>query len=99
MRFLRWINRRSVLCTLTVVACAAGVGYLAEVSAVTAKGSQIRELEKQVSDLRLEKGKLELRLAEGQSVKSVEDRVRELGLVPTAKVEYLTASAPVVARR
>ncbi len=82
-----------------MIVTAAGVGYLAEVSAATAKGYQIRGLEKQVSDLRAQTQKMELQVAEGQSVKSIESRVQGLGLVPTSQVEYLTTSAPVVARR
>lgn len=74
-------------------------GYLAKVSAASAKGAEIRALENEVADLKEAHDRLELKVAQEQSVRAVERKVQELGMVPTPKMEYVIATAPVVARR
>ncbi len=82
-----------------VVVLILAAGYVAQISAVSAKGYQIRDLENQIVELKEQEEKIELKVAESQSVRSVDEKVKEMGLVPTAKVEYVMATAPVVAKR
>jgi hypothetical protein len=75
------------------------VGYLLQVNAISSKGFQIRSLENQISVLKESGDKLELKLAQEQSVQSVEEKVRGMGMIPTPEVQYISAISPVVAQR
>lgn len=75
------------------------VGYLVQVNATSSKGFQIRTLESQISDLKQAGDKMELKVAQEQSVQSVEDKVQQMGMVPTPQVDYVSAPSPVVAQR
>lgn len=74
-------------------------GYVAQISAVSSKGYQIRDLEGQIAELKEQNEKLELKVAENQAVRSVDEKVKNMGLVPTSKVEYVMATVPAVAKR
>ncbi len=76
-----------------------GVGYLVEINIASSKGYQIRSLENQISDLKEQSEKLELKVAEEQSVQAVETKVQGMGMVPTPTVEYMAVTVPTVARR
>lgn len=74
-------------------------GYLAKIGAASAKGAEIRALENEVAELKDAHDRLELKVAQEQSVRVVERKVQELGMVPTPEMEYVIATVPVVARR
>ncbi len=76
-----------------------GAGYLIQINAAASKGYQIRTLENQISDLKTQSGKLEIQVAQEQSVQAVENKVQDLGMVPTPNVEYLRVNSPIVAQR
>jgi hypothetical protein len=76
-----------------------GVGYLAQIGSAAAKGDRIRLLEKEVAELKTEKEKIELEVAAEQSVRAVSKKVEGLGLVATTDLDYVTPSAPAVAKR
>lgn len=75
------------------------VGYLVQVNATSSKGFQIRTLESRISDLKQQGDKMELKVAQEQSVQAVEDKVQQMGMVPATQVDYVSAVAPVVAQR
>ncbi len=85
-----------ILGTLLVASFA---GYLVQVNAASSKGFQIRTLQEKISDLKQQVDKTELRVAQEQSVASVEQKVREMGMVPTDEVQYVSSGASVVAQR
>ncbi len=76
-----------------------GAGYLVEINVASSKGYQIRTLENQISDLKEQGEKLELKVAQEQSVQAVESKVQGMGMVPTPSVEYMAVTAPTVAQR
>jgi len=75
------------------------VGYLVQVNAASSKGFQIRTLENRISELKENGDKLELKVAQEQSVASVEQKVQAMGMVPTPEVQYVSAPQPGVAMR
>ena len=75
------------------------VGYLVQVNQTSSKGFQIRTLQSQISDLKDAGDKMELKVAQEQSVASVEQKVQSLGMVPTPQVQYVSAPSPLVAQR
>ncbi len=70
-----------------------------QINIASSKGYEIRALESQIAELKNQGERLELKVAQEQSVQAVETKVREMGMVPTPKVEYITASVPTVAQR
>lgn len=86
------------LAVFVVMAVVFFVGYLFQVNAISAKGLQIRSLESRISDLKREDEKLELKVAQEQSIQSVQTKVKELGMIPSGQVEYVSAGAPTVAK-
>src|SRR5689334_15927650 len=82
-----------------VLVAAFGIGYLMQINAASSKGLQIRTLEREISDLKEQGERIELKVAQEQSVQAVETKVKEMGMVPTPKIDYVMATAPQVARK
>lgn len=79
------------------MALAFGIVYVLVVNRTAAQGFQMKELERSIEDLRSENKKSEVRIAELQSLQSLENRLSEQDFVPVARVEYLTVNTPAVA--
>ena len=75
-----------------------GAGYLMQINAASSKGYQIRDLEREISELKDQGERIELKVAKEQSVQAVETKVKEMGMVPTPSVDYVMAAVPQVAR-
>jgi hypothetical protein len=66
-----------------------GLFYLQQVVNTASQGTDVRDLETAVVELREKQRQLELEGAELRSLQVVEDRVKQLNLVATDKVTYL----------
>jgi hypothetical protein len=75
-----------------------GFLYLQQVFGTAAHGSTIQSLELKMSELKERQKELELDGAGLRSIKSVEERVKELNLVSASKVGYLVPQPRRVAR-
>lgn len=75
------------------------VSYLALMNAMTQKAFEIKTLQGTVDRLRHDEKRAEVDLAEKESMANLADKVASLGMVPTGKLEYLTAVAGAVALR
>lgn len=85
------------LCFVTVVlVCLLSLFYLAQSNKISTKGYEIRELEEKLEALQEENHKLELKAAELQSVKYIEEEVKHLNMVPVEEVIYLTPGSSTV---
>ena len=73
--------------------------YIISVNSIATKGFKIEELEKRVSQLKVENKKLELETTSLQSIGNAEEIVKKLGLVKVSSVEYLKTGEGVVAVR
>jgi len=89
--------------TLNVIAIALiltmGTLYLVQVNRATTKGYQIRDLEKKIQAIEDSNRKVQLEVAELQSLDSVEERIKELGMVPVSNVKYIKTPGSTVALR
>ncbi len=86
------------LCFISIfILCLLSLFYLAQANQTATKGYEIRALEDQLETLREEQKKLELKAAELQSVRNVEEGSRQLNMVPVEKVVYLTPGGSAVA--
>ncbi|MDD4995572.1 MAG: hypothetical protein PHW53_03865 [Patescibacteria group bacterium] len=73
--------------------------YLVQVNKVTTKGYKIRDLEKKIQAIEDSSRKVELEIAELQSLDSVEERVKTLGMVPVENVRYVKKPGAVAVNR
>lgn len=86
------------LCFISIfILCLLSLFYLAQANQTATKGYEIRTLEEQLEALKAEQKKLELKAAELQSVRNVEEGSRQLNMVPIEKVVYLAPGGSVVA--
>jgi len=73
--------------------------YLFEVNSIAVKGFRVRDLEKQIAELRYENEKLQLQAVELKSMTDLSAKVIELEMVPVEEITYLDTTGQVVARR
>lgn len=94
-----WIFGMGCRLTLLFLLVIFGVLFIWQTSSASTKGFAINDLQKQISDLEKENQKLGLQIAEQRSLKNLENRVTELGLVAVDNVKYVTILGTTVARR
>jgi hypothetical protein len=85
----------SVLLTVTFLS----FFYLGQVQNTALQGSDIRDLEERIIDLRERQRELELEGAELRSIRTIEQHIPELNLETTDRVSYLTRPGEQVAAR
>ncbi len=72
-------------------------GYLVLNNRAAASGFAVRDLEKQISNLRDAGDRLDLEVVAMQTMNSVERQVGELGFVPIDNLDYISSAPAVVA--
>lgn len=75
------------------------LAYFWQVTSLSIKGFQIKNLDKQIQQLKKDNQKLELEITVEEAMMNVDARIKSLNLVAVQKVEYLNAVSPVVALR
>ena len=76
-----------------------GILYVLQTNAVSTKGYALSDLERQISELNHETQGLAVQVAEQQSMRSLENRLKDTDLVAVDQVEYASAINMAVARR
>ena len=86
------------LCFVTIILlCLVSLFYLTQANQIATTGYEIKDLEDKLNKLTEENHKLELRAAELQSVRNVEEGVKKLNMVPLQKVIYVSSEGTTVA--
>ncbi len=75
------------------------LAYFWQVTSLSIKGFQIKDLDKQIKQLKKDSQKLELEITVEKSMMNVDERVKGLNLVAVQNVEYLNVVSPTVALR
>jgi cell division protein FtsL len=75
------------------------LAYVIQVNSIAVKGFKIEELRKRVNQLQMENEKLEIKVAEMQSMSKIEEVANQLGLVKSEKVEYLKGGSSMMVVR
>ncbi|MEX0650272.1 MAG: hypothetical protein WD200_04675 [Candidatus Andersenbacteria bacterium] len=87
------VDHATVTITLGVLALLVvgllGFFYLQQVVDTASQGTDVRQMESQIVELREKQKQLELEGAQLRSLQAVEDRVNHLNLVESDKVSYL----------
>ncbi len=81
-----------------ILACLLCLFYLVQSNAVTTKSYDIRELESKKEQIQEENERLQLEAARLQSIKEVEEEAKDLKMVPSKKVDFLTPSSGVASK-
>jgi hypothetical protein len=84
-----------ILAVTIIVTVGCAIGYVMEMNQATAKGYEIKTLEKSVSALQGENAKLNAGLATLQSMAAKQDKISMMGMVDVGKVDYVTPPGPV----
>lgn len=69
--------------------------YLYYTNSSAAKGYQIRQVEKEISDLKKENEQLKIREAELKSLYNIEELSRELNMAKAVQVSFIEEKSPV----
>ena len=76
-----------------------GLLYLFKVNTVSTQGFVISDLESKIEQLERENKRLDVQIASGRSMKSIETRLEGMNLVVAADMQYVTPVGTAVARR
>ena len=96
---LRALDTRAMNLLLLAATGALFVSYLALNNRTSTKGFIIRGLEQQIGDLETKRQKLELAVVAAHSMDTIGGGIKELGLVPVGRIDYVAAPGGVVAVR
>lgn len=86
--YLTGTATKSIICLTLVVLT---IGYVFQISLLTTGGYEIANLEKKLAVLSDESQKLNSEAASYQSLSSVQERIKNLKMVPAAEITYIKA--------
>lgn len=95
MHFLSAKKSWRILLMFAIVAV--GFSYLVTMISVSTHGYAIRDLESKIEQLKVDNKKLNLEMANKQSITRVEQWVAESGMVAATDVQYVSATTGAVA--
>jgi hypothetical protein len=98
-RTSNFLDNKSVRIFFFFLTLVLGVIYFVQITSVSSRGIELRNLSKKQSALANETHRIELFIAEESSAQKLQKRVSELGLVTAGKVEYLKADGNSVAMK
>lgn len=85
--------------SLLVAILAFGFLYVIQTNAVSTKGYQLHDLEKQIASLQADTRRLDVAVAEQQSLRNLEERLRAADLVAVDHFEYAGTGGSLAANR
>lgn len=84
---------------LAALVGALGIAYLIQLNVVAAQGFALRAAEARLADMKERNKKLQVELAQKESLTGMAEEIAALGMVPVHRVEYLVAPGGEVALR
>lgn len=93
---LNLVSPRWLILWLLIVALFA---YVWQINSLATYGYQVRELEKEVADLKNTNKQLENQSANLRSLDGLKKKLDQLSLVPVANVQYLSPPSSIVAQK
>lgn len=75
-----------------------GLAYLIQINNISTQGYKIKDLEKNVAELKISKSELELAALDLQSVAKIQEKMDELGMIALTREEFINAK-PVALNR
>lgn len=93
------LNKLVFYCLIGAFIVGLTATYLFQVNSISAKGFQVRDLQKQIADIRDYNDKLQLQLIDLKSSPEITGKIKNLNMVPAEKVAYYDAAGELVARK
>ncbi|NQT49243.1 hypothetical protein HQ571_00960 [Candidatus Kuenenbacteria bacterium] len=98
-RKVRKLSKPILLVVLGIFFVGAIGIYLFQINYIAATGFQIRDYEKQISELTYENEKIQMQIIEMKSMTDLSAKVAELNMEPVGQITYYDTSGQVVARK
>lgn len=76
-----------------------GMLYVLQTTRVSTKGYAISDLEKKLTHLEHETKKLDVQIAEQQSMQNIQERLKQANMVPASEIVFIKTGADAVAKR
>lgn len=89
---LGFVNAKIMLGVLLVIS---GILYIYAINSSAVKGYQIKQIEKEISELQKENEKLKIREAELKSLYHVEEASKQLNMGEMRNISYVEEASPV----
>lgn len=96
---VKWFDGQMGRIGILAMSAILAILYLIQIGQVATTGYDITDLQKQARSLEQENERLEFRIAEYRSIKSIEERLARLNLVAADEVVYAAVPGGAVARR
>lgn len=96
---LGFLNGRQFATLVVALTLVIGVFYLIQINFSATKGYQIRQLEKELNELKMENKRINLQYLEKQSMANLVERASQLNLVVIDNLEIITPLGSVMALR
>lgn len=93
------INLRLFNKILFIVILIGSVYYITGTNDLAVKGFKLQELKKQAMDLNNSNNELELKTMSLSSYNNLDERVRELSMVPTSDISYISSIGDGLAKK
>ncbi len=93
-----WLYSRIFRFVLIAIIAVVGCSYIVKTTASATSGYDLHTLEKKVGELQTEIQKVEIRIADNSSIRSVRARLTGLRMTEIHDMKYLTARNTAVAR-
>jgi len=92
------LNIKFLNVVILAAICLVGFLYLAKINNMATKGFKMKELEEKQSVLRENIKKIELQIADLQSMQRLEERISGLNMASVAKVQYISSASSVAVK-
>lgn len=92
------IDLRAVNIAVIIAICAVSVLYLAKINDIAIQGFKMKELDEKQAVLENSIKKVEMQVAETQSMQKIQDRIGKLGMVGVAQVKYVSSGGAVAVK-
>ena len=90
-----FVNAKLMIGALLIMA---GILYIYSINSSAVKGYEMKQVEKEISDLQKENDKLKIQEAELKSLYHVEEATKDLNMAEMKNVSYVEQTSPVALR-
>lgn len=94
-KLTKGLERAKIL--IFVLLIISGLAYFWQINSLSTRGFKIKELEKDIQQLKSDNQKLELEVTNEQSMFNLDEQIKSLNMVELTQVEYLRPTGPAVA--
>lgn len=92
------LDLRAANIAIVIAICAVSVMYLAKINDMAIQGFKMKELDEKQAVLEDSIKKVEMQVAEMQSMQKIQERIGQLGMVGVAQVKYVSSGGAVAVK-